>query len=182
MTQIEEVKTKVAQTITDTSFEIATPQDYERASLILKNTRQLLKYIDQKEKEVTRPLNEGLKKARALFKPWKMKVNEVIIKLNSSLNAYARKQREEAAKKQAELDKQTNPDDLFKPIAEPEIPEVLKTRKIWKWRLKDKGKMKFDYLVPDEKTINELVRKLKDKAEKIIGEGSIEVFYEETHF
>ena len=182
MQVIEKVKTQVSKAIENVSFKVETPVEYEKASKTLKQARKLLRFVDEQEKIVTKPLNEGLRKARDLFRPWKVRLNQIIAELNANLSKFRQKQEEEAREKQRKLDEEAKPDDIFKPVVEPEIPSTnIKTRKVWKWRLKDKSKIKPDFLIPDTVTINELVRKLKDKAPAIIGEG-IEIYTVETNY
>ena len=164
-------------------FEITTPPDYEKASLVLKETKAFLKVVDEKEKEVTAPLNEGIKKARLLFKPMKEKLNTVIYKLNDNMSTFRRKQEEEARKQQEEINKNIKEDDIFVPVVEPEIPKTeIKIRTNWKFKVIDKSKLKQDFLIPDEKSIGEFVRKFKDDAHKWIGAGAIEIYKEETSY
>ena len=179
---IEDVKTRVTDICQTAKFEVVSPVDYEKASIVLKNTRKLLRVIDEKEKEVTRPLWEGLEKARGLFKPYKEALNRVIRELNSQTAAFRRKQAEEARKKQAEFDKQVKPDDIFKPVVEPEVPKVegLRVRKNWKYRVVDINKVDRKFLIVDERKVGEIVRAMKEKAVEIV--GGIEVFVEETTY
>lgn len=60
------------------------------------------------------------------------------------------------------------------------VPKVAgkSSRTIWRWRLKDKGKLRPEYLMADEITISQVVRALKKSAEKAVGEGAIEVYDE----
>ena len=162
-------------------YKIETADKYELASTDLKRAKELLKAIDEKRKEMTKPLDDAKKRIMAFFRPAQDKLNLIISKINQEMFAYRRKQEEEARKKKEEMEKQAE-DDLFIPEVKPEIPKTeVKVRKVWKFRVKDKTKIKMDFLIPDEKTIGELVRKLKDKAVSIVGEG-IEVYYEEVSY
>ena len=181
MQVVEEVKTQVLEATKGVSFEVNTPADYERAGEVLKQTRKLLRYIDQKEHEITKPLNDGIKKARALFKPWKQKVSEVISALNTNRSNFRRVQEEEAARKQTELDKMTKPDDIFHPVVEPEIPKTnVRTRKVWHYKVTDLSKVDPKFLVIDHATVQGLVTKLHEGAEKIV--GGIKAYYTETDY
>lgn len=57
--------------------------------------------------------------------------------------------------------------------------EGLQRPKTWKWRLLDKSKVKPEYLILDEKTINRVVSSSKARAVEIIGPG-IEVYEEHS--
>ncbi len=179
---IEDVKNQVTDICQTAKFKIVSPDDYEKASVVLKNTRKLLKAIDEKEKEITRPLREGIEKTRGLFKPYKEALNRVIRELNFQAADFRRRQAEEARKKQAEFDKQVNPDDIFKPIVEPEVPKVegLRVRRNWKFRVVDINKVNKQFLIIDDRKVGEIVRAMKEKAVEIV--GGIEVFVEETTY
>lgn len=164
------------------NFTITTPSEYEKSSFLIKKLREKVRQIEKKRKDFTQPLLDLKRKWDNLFKKPITILEDIISKINQEMFAYRRKQEEEARKKKEEMEKQAEGDDLFVPEVKPEIPKTeVKVRKIWKFRIKDKTKIKMDFLVPDEKTIGELVRKLKDKAVNIVGEG-IEVYYEEVSY
>jgi len=60
------------------------------------------------------------------------------------------------------------------------VPKVAgkSSRTIWRWRLRDRAKVKPEYLVPDELAISQVVRALKKNAENAV--GGIEVYPEES--
>lgn len=64
---------------------------------------------------------------------------------------------------------------------EPQIVQVagLQRPKTWKWRLLDKRKLKPEFLIVDEKSINKLVIAAKERAHEMVGEGAIEIYQEE---
>jgi len=184
MNDNKELVELVDTTISNIRFDVITPDDYESASFVLKKSRRLLKIVDDKEKESTRPLNEGLKKVRDLFRPYKEKINSVITKLNTNMSVFRRRQEEEARKEQEKINAEAKPDDLFVPQAEPEIPQNtgVKIRKTYKFEVIDKAKIDVKYLIPDERTIQMLVTKLHEKAEDIVGTGSIRILFTETTY
>ncbi len=164
-------------------YSITTPSKYELASSDLKKAKEVIKAIEERRKEMTRPLDESKKKIIGFFKPYVERLNGIVSTINREMSTFRRKQEEEARKKQEELDKQTNKDDIFTPQAEVEIPKTdIKVRTIWKFKVIDKNKLKPDFLIPDEKSIGEFVRKFKNDAHKWIGEGAVEVYTEETSY
>jgi hypothetical protein len=48
-------------------YDIVSPEMREAASFDLKNVKALYKQVDEQEKAITRPINEGLKRVRAMF-------------------------------------------------------------------------------------------------------------------
>ena len=178
--EVKELENEVSQY---KPFEVVTSEDYEKAAQVLKSAKSMLKVVDEKEKEVTRPLNEGLKKARALFKPFKEQLNGVVSKISGNMFAFRKIQEEEARKKQEELDRQKSPDDIFTPEVEVAIPKTeVRVRTNWRFKVIDKSKLKPDFLIPDERSIGEFVRKFKNQASKWIGEGAVEIYKEETSY
>lgn len=174
---VEEVKKDV---MTIQPFEIATQEDYVKAAEVIKQARKLLKNIDQKEKEATKPINQALKNIRNWFRPMKDQLKRVISELNSGMFKYKRIQEEERLKEEAknkEIQPEEKSDIIFKPE---EIKPDIRIRKVWKFKVVDKSKIKPDFLIPDEKAIGELVRKLHEKAIDLV--GGIEVYFEETAY
>jgi len=162
-------------------YKIVQPAEYEKASEDLRVAKRLLKAIDEKRREMTRPLDEAKKHIIAFFRPATDKLNQAIALINSEMAAFRRRQAEEAKKKEAELKETGQDSDLvFTPEVKPEIPKTVKIRKVWRFRIKDKSAIKPDFLIPDEKTIGELVRKLHEKAVDIV--GGIEVYSEEVSY
>lgn len=68
------------------------------------------------------------------------------------------------------------------PVRKVEAPRVagISTRTLKRWRLVDVGKMKREYMVPDEKAIQAAVTAMGKRAEAVVGEGSIEYYEEES--
>lgn len=68
------------------------------------------------------------------------------------------------------------------PVAMPVAPKVqgVATRKTWKYRIIDKAKIRPEYMLPDETTIQRLVTALKAAAPATVGAGSIEVYEDEA--
>ncbi len=181
--EMEKLENQIAFELRKAAFDIVIPGDYEKAALVLKGTKSMLKLVDEKEKEVTRPLNEGLKRARALFKPMKDKLNGVIGELGRNMFIFRRKQDEIARKKQVEIDKQASPEDIFVPQVETEVPKAdVKIRKNYRFEIIDISKINSSFMVPDLKAIGEIVRGMKEKAVKHVGEGSIKIIVDETTY
>ena len=60
------------------------------------------------------------------------------------------------------------------------VPQIQGTsfRSVWKWELKDKSKLKPEFIIADEKGIGATVRAMHNTAEMICGTGAIRVFEE----
>lgn len=57
--------------------------------------------------------------------------------------------------------------------------EGRKSRKVWKWKIKDASKIDRRFLALDETKVNNLVRSMHKEAESLLGEGAIEVWDED---
>lgn len=163
------------------NYTIATADKYEIAAKDLKMAKEMIKAIDDKRKEMTRPLDESKKKIMDFFRPVTTRLNSVVSKINVEMSSFRRKQEEIARQKNEAADEETGGEDMFVPQAEPAIPKTeVRVRKTWKFKVVDKNKIDAKFLIPDEKTIRELVSKLKEKAVDIV--GGIEVYCEETSY
>lgn len=161
-------------------YTIETSGKYEMAVIDLKRAREMLKAVDEEEKRITLPLNEGLRKARDFFKPVKQKLETIIAKINEEMFRYRKAEREKACIAQQEIDKQT--EDIFTPQVVPNIPQTgIRIRKNWRFEIVDEKKINPKFFIPDLRTIGEVVRQFKEKAPLIVGEG-IKVYFEETSF
>lgn len=67
------------------------------------------------------------------------------------------------------------------PTIEANLVQVngLQRPKTWKWKLKDITKIKAEFLLVDEKSINRLVSTAKERAHAMVGEGAIEIYQDE---
>ncbi len=183
---------KSSQKVTDEALEVCkslenyvvdTEKRYEFAAVDIKEAKNMLKLVDSKEKSVTKPINEGLKNFRDFFRPAKTRLTSVIDRINSEMFTFRRRQEKEAREKQEEINKNVDKDDMFVPQAEVAIPKTeVKVRRNYKFRVLDINKIDKKYMVPDEKLIQSLVTKNHDKAEFIVGMGSIEIYFTETTF
>lgn len=84
---------------------------YDQAVTYGKQVSKMEKFLDSEEKKITAPLNESLKAARALFKPYKEKCaevkNAVKEQMTTYLNAEAAKKAEAEARDLARLERGT---------------------------------------------------------------------------
>jgi hypothetical protein len=74
--------------------------DYDKALDVGRKVNQLLKSVDEQEKEITRPINESLKLIRSKYKPFKEELEGMKKTISDKMTAYVRM--EEAKKALAE--------------------------------------------------------------------------------
>ncbi len=106
---IEEQITKMMDVTS--SLVINNQEDYDRATEIGKKVSKLLKNIDDKEKAITKPINDSLKSIRDLFRPYKSQVETAKENIKKQMADYLRaedeKRRIEEARIEARLEKGT---------------------------------------------------------------------------
>ena len=133
--------------------------DIAKAQLII--LKSVDKEVQSKKDGIVKPLNEALKNARALFKPFEDKIevikqylNGEMLKYNQKLLAEQKKREEEAMKKIEEAEKkgeEININKIIKKLENTQTKiEQIKTRKIKKFRLIDITKVPKEYLQLNE--------------------------------
>jgi hypothetical protein len=107
--EIQVVKEKVAGAVTAVSNMVIKSDDDQRvASALLINVKKLGKFVQQEKEKITKPMNEALKNARAIFKPMEMDIEKAEGMVSRAMSAYAdkveaiRKQKEDSIAKRAE--------------------------------------------------------------------------------
>ena len=177
----KETELKALEICKNGIYKIETSERYGLSACFLKEAKALLKSLEEKEKELTTPINVALKKIRERYSPYKEKLRTVIDKVNLAMTTFRRNQEEIATKQNETIQEQANPEDIFIPEVKAEIPKTdLRVRKVWKFEVVDKSKINEKFMIPDEKTIGELARKLGTQTEDIV--GGIKVFFTETAY
>lgn len=80
------------------SFAITTHAELEGVTEVLAEVKKRWNALDEREKEITRPLNEGLKKARDLFRPAKDALAEAERQLKALVAGFHAREAEHNAK------------------------------------------------------------------------------------
>lgn len=101
--QIEVVKNQVAKALdTVRSLPVTTADEYTEAVEIGGKLKKVSKMVTERKEEITKPLNEALKSARALFKPMEETLEQAESELKNKMLSFKdseRKKEEEARKK-----------------------------------------------------------------------------------
>lgn len=180
---LKEVENQVVNLADKSRIKINSQPTFEIAKAQLINLKSVKKIIQEKKDGIIKPLNEALKNARELFKPFEEKLgvierylNAEILNYNYRLVEEQIKRQKEAMEKLEEAEKkgeEINPDKIIKKVENiTQKIDQIRTRKIKKFRLVDISKVPSEYLI-----INEvLVRKTMMEGKEIPG---IE-YYEET--
>lgn len=97
------VKEKIKEMVAKMPSEVTNQDTYDQAITYGKQVSKMEKFIDTEEKKITRPLNESIKAARALFKPYREQCAEVKAQVKAILDTY-RKEEDEKNRIQEERD------------------------------------------------------------------------------
>lgn len=178
------IKAQVTKcTTVTTGITVTNQEEYDRAYEIGKKVSSLLKMIDEKEKAITKPINDSLKQIRDMFRPYKTQVENEKARIASILNDYTRA---EAAKKKlaedklvARLEKGTMKEEtVVRKLAEIETPDTTgRTTSVLKVTLVDISKVPAKYLILNEALIKEDYR-----ANGVQIEGTISEYVKTTRF
>ena len=152
ITKCQEAKTKIV---------VNSQESYDQALAFGKKANQLLKYIDNKEKEITKPLNDVIKKTRDQYRQPKEQVNTIIKEVKDVMveyiNAENAKKKLEAERIEKRLEKGTMREDTA--INKLAVAEETKTvtnggmTTVLVIKIVDKSKIPMDYLIVDENKI-----------------------------
>ena len=146
--QVEAQIAPVVQAVTE--LKIETNEQYVAAGAILTDIKAAEKAVKAGKEAITKPLNEALKAARALFKPTEEKVATAKRNLLTVMGDFKREQDRIAAEKQRKLEEKIergtikNPETILRNIqimlvleSQPLLERLLKligrswTRSIW---------------------------------------------------
>jgi hypothetical protein len=140
-------------------FEIASQDDYAKAVQLTKELKGLAKVAKSKQDEFVVPLNELIKKAKALFKPFTDMVEATELNIKVEMQSYLTTQ----AEKQKQLEQDVQSGKIKKVstyVRKVEELEVKNSgvRKIWQAIEIDASKTPREYMVPDTTAIREALK------------------------
>lgn len=125
--QVEAQITPVVQAVAD--LKIENNEQYVAAGAILTDVKKAEKAVKAGKEAITKPLNEALKAARALFKPTEEKVAAAKRDLLTVMGDFKREQDRIAAEKQRKLEEKIergtikNPETILRNIEKIETPD-----------------------------------------------------------
>lgn len=152
-----------------TAVEIHSDEDMRGATELLSNVKKLQVFITNEKEKITKPMNEALKNARNLFRPFEDNVEEASRVIKFKMTEYiqsvdaARKEEEEKIAKKIESGRMKVETGLTKMEKLPEAPKRVQAesggvqvRTIKKVVIKDPEKLPREYLIPDEVKIRKV--------------------------
>ena len=172
--KIEVVKEQVGKALTTVrSLVITTKEEFEQAVEVGGKLKKVLKMVTDRKEEITKPMNEALKSARALFKPLEESLDTAESELKAKMLVWKNEERrleqeaiakaEEARKKELEASKSQKQEahqEYLEANYEANVAKVEKTVKtesgakatekfITEYVVVDKTKIPMQFLEPD---------------------------------
>ena len=135
---------------------IASQEDFKKAEATLYKVKELLRSADKKEKEITGPIMESVKKTRELFKPFKNLVEGWEAKVKGEMTAFLNRQEKliEKVGEDFEAGKIKKAETVFKRQENLTVErDHAKVRQIAVLRIVDLARIPREYMVPDEAAI-----------------------------
>jgi len=146
------------------SILVTTTEQEEEAYLALRQIKQAIKTIEDKRKEITKPLNASLKATNSMFKKLAQPfveadgiVREKVMDFRQEQEEKAQKELERREKIQAAHKKKGHEiHEIIEPEAE--VSKVTTVAKRWTFEVVDVNKVPREYLVLDNVAVNKAVR------------------------
>ena len=135
---------------------IVNQEDFKKAEATLYKVKELLRSADKKEKEITGPIMESVKKTRELFKPFKNLVEGWEAKVKEEMTAFLNRQEKliEKVGEDFEAGKIKKAETVFKRQENLAVErDHAKVRQIAVLRIIDLARIPREYMVPDEAAI-----------------------------
>lgn len=175
--KIKDSLAQVEKEIPLAEIEIKNNEDFERASNILKNVKSIIKNLDEKRKQATKPLDDSKKEIMSWFSPIVDKAKACESMLKSKMSEYLSRLEEEKKK----MEQEAREKDV--PVVIDNKPKVSGVKEIirWKAKLKDVDAIPRAFLLKTPKQHEALMSVLNEIASST--RGAIEIpgveFYEE---
>lgn len=146
------------------TYKVRTVEEYDRAADDLAEIKGRYKRIEASKKELTTPINEALKKARALFDPPLKYLAECEILLKGAIASYHTFKDEENQKAMAAAASahvSGNTEQLAAAVQSiQQAPQVsgLSVREVWDYEVVDGGKVPRDLLSVDDSKVKAWIK------------------------
>ena len=188
-------------------FEIRTAEDSGQAQILRAAVNGEIKRLEAERLGITRPLDESKARIMALYRQPLSLLKDALDAYGAKILRYNSEQERIRAEAQAKLDREAAQERarilesakraiekgqenkaqtlearaaaVVAPIIRTDAPKVAGTqfREVWKFRIRDAGKINAHFTMPDETRIGMIVRSMKADAPSVVGEG-LEVYAE----
>ncbi len=143
------------------SFAIRSEADYSDAADLIRDLADRYDRIEAARTDLTKPLNEVLKKINAAFKPMQNEIDAAKKRVRGLMTAWTIKKRQEAeqlAAKQRTAQAEMGMA-VTAVVADPAQPQGVATRKDLKYEVTDIEKVPLDFITVDDKLVREALKK-----------------------
>lgn len=135
---------------------ITTQEEYDRALTLTKNLKELVRLAKEKEQSFTIPLNDLIKKARDLFRPFTSMVESAETNTKQLMLKYIKQQQDELKKLESDFENgKIKRVSTFANKAAEFSAKKSGAKKVWRAICDDPHKTPKKYLVPDIQAITE---------------------------
>lgn len=134
-------------------FKIESQEDLELANDTTKDVKLKFKDLEERRTSITQPINEGLRRINAVFKPITDQYKKCEVDLKTTVAAGLRYLREEQTRKLQEVAELSKAGDMVEAkralLETPDavLPAGTSIREIWKYRVVDISKVPDEYLI-----------------------------------
>lgn len=186
MEELEPIKKDVEITLYENQeVVINSKEEYTQAGDIIKAINQKIKNIEAKRVDYTKPLLDQKKKIDDDFKAAMKPLEELVKNIKDKMIIWSREEQKRLDEEQKKLEKEAMEKakkDKTSEVVVPIINDIKSQRgevststikKIWKWKVTEETKVPREYLMINDKALNEAVRNGERKIE------GIEIYQEE---
>ena len=165
--EIQVLEKQVSPLVKDASeYKVASVEDIDKASVILKKLRDTERFIETKRKEFTQPLNQSLRAINATFKQIVEPMFQARMLLTGKIVDWKKTEHERIEKEEARRRKiQEAHEKAGHEVKAPVILEKpdnkignVQTRKVWKFKVVDFSKLSDEYKMINNVAINQAIR------------------------
>lgn len=142
-------------------FVIQTRDDLQLAAEVLADVKGRAKRLDEREKEITKPLNAALKSARDLFRPAKNVLSEIEARIKGQIAAFQadeNRRNQEAMRLAAEAHASGDArgtQEALAQVAHVKNVAGLTTYQKWDFKITNAAELPREFLMPNETLIKE---------------------------
>jgi len=165
--EIQVLEKQVSPLVKDASeYKVASVEDIDKASVILKKLRDTERFIETKRKEFTQPLNQSLRAINATFKQIVEPMFQARMLLTGKIVDWKKTEHERIEKEETRRRKiQEAHEKAGHEVKAPVILEKpdnkignVQTRKVWKFKVVDFSKLSDEYKMINNVAINQAIR------------------------
>ena len=171
MEELEPIKQDVELTLYENQeVIITTKEEYTQAGDVIKAINNKIKNIEAKRVDYTKPLLDQKKKIDDDFKAAMKPLEELVKEIKSKMLDWSREEQKRLDEEQIRIEaeamskaKEENTSEVVVPIvnnikSQRGEASTSTIKKVWKWKITDETKVPREYLVVNDKALNEAMK------------------------